>query len=541
MSEGSVTEPGLQPDGWLNADRLRRHIGVYVWVRLVITSVLFGVLAWQQSLAYNALDITQQDYNRLLVMSYALWALSGVCLLLRVNPRLLASLQLLIDAVIVTDLVYETGGVESVFSGFYVISIVASAYLVTRAGTLVTAGVYATLFAGVGYLALGPEGTVHTGAEAGALATRVLLRVFAFFLAGLLAGRLAEELRTTGRALQRETARSSALQEELSRVVGVIRSGLALFSPDGALRSANPPALRLFPELEKRPAGEVIPGFTPGREGVWEVAMGEAEQRHVLLATTRLEDGGTVVTMEDITALREMEREVQRQERMAAAGRFAAGVAHEVRNPLAALSSAVQMIEVTERDRALQDVILREVDRLDRLVAQFLETAEPPAPSLEPTDIGSLVSDVASAFGQDRRFTGRIRLSLLGGALGPIPADPDQIRQVLWNLLLNAAQAMPSGGTVELSFEDLGGAVVLRVRDQGVGIPEKELGQIFDPFFSSRSGGTGLGLATVDRIVRSHGGQVRVQSKLGEGSLFEIFLPKAPQSARFSTMGTLIH
>lgn len=537
MSQGRATLP--QTDGWLNAERLWRHISAYVWARLLLTILLFGVLAWQESHFLNPLELRAQGNIRLAALSFALWALSGLCVRMRVNPRVLAPLQLLVDAVIVTDLVVETGGVESFFSGFYIISIVASAYLVNRTGTLITGFVSAALIAVVGAIDLGPAGEIHTAAAAGALVTQILLRVFAFLLVGALASRLSEELRTTGRALQRETARSTALQEEFSRVVGVIRSGLALFSADGKLRSANPQALQLFPELTQRSVNEVIPGFVPGREGVWEVTVGELRQ--VLVASTLLEDGGSVVTLEDVTTLRSMEREVQRQERMAAAGRFAAGVAHEVRNPLAALSSAVQMIEVTERDRPLQDVILREVDRLDRLVAQFLETAEPPSPCLESTDIAEIVSDVANTFGQDRRFSGRVRLSLQGGALSPVPADPDQIRQVIWNLLLNAAQAMPSGGTVEISFEDLGGAVVLRVRDQGVGIQEKELSQIFDPFYSSRSGGTGLGLATVDRIVRSHGGHVRVQSKVGEGSVFEIFLPKAPGSPSQPGLGPLIH
>ncbi|MCB9797685.1 MAG: hypothetical protein H6741_33765 [Alphaproteobacteria bacterium] len=471
--------------------------------------------------------ITTGRHFQLLVMVYAVMGLSAASLLATRDPARLAFLQILADAIIITALLTETGGARSLFAGLFVLSVVASAYLFSRAGTLVTAAVYALIVAGLGMAEGSGVFRFSSGSDdLAALATGTLLKIFAFFLAAVLASRLADELRQAGRALERTAAQAQALEQELSQVVQVIRSGLAVIDANGGLRSANLTALRLFPQLRERPAREVIPDFDEAQEEVWEVRLRGEEDRQILLSRSPLEDGGALLTMEDVTNLRRMEREIRTQERFAAVGRFAAGIAHEVRNPLTSLSSAVQMLEVPDQDEALREIILSEVERINRLVTDFIQSAEPPKPAFRNVQLDALIAEVAEAFSKDRRFIDRVSVAQDLQRLGPVECDADQIRQVIWNLVLNAAQAMPDGGTVELRLRDAEDMVRLDVRDQGVGIPEGELSQVFDPFYSKRSGGTGLGLATVDRLVQAHRGRVTVDSAQGTGTRFTIWLPK---------------
>ncbi len=181
----------------------------------------------------------------------------------------------------------------------------------------------------------------------------------------------------------------------------------------------------------------------------------------------------------------------------------------------------------------LQEIALREVDRLDALVEEFLDAARPPRLDLLQVDLVDLVREVVRSFGTDPRYRGRVEVELEGEAsLGLVSLDAGRVRQVLWNLLLNAAQHMPESGMIVITASRRVGTAELQIRDTGVGIPAEHLGRIFDPFFSTRSGGTGLGLANVERIVRAHGGSIAVYSKPGQGTAFLLSFPTGDGPAR---------
>jgi two-component system sensor histidine kinase PilS (NtrC family) len=222
-------------------------------------------------------------------------------------------------------------------------------------------------------------------------------------------------------------------------------------------------------------------------------------------------------------------------------------MAHEIRNPLAAISGAIQMLQREgeagrggEQSRRLMDIVLRETDRLNRLLTEFLEYARPGPLRREPLLVEELVAEVLAIFDASR-----CEGTVIGVQVEPglrLRADPGQLRQLLWNLLLNAAQAMPEGGSIEIEAQSSGppqegsgagrngglegGWIELGVRDGGVGIPAEALDRIFDPFFTTKPGGTGLGLATVHRIVEEHGGSIRVHSVAGKGTSFHVRLPR---------------
>ena len=226
-----------------------------------------------------------------------------------------------------------------------------------------------------------------------------------------------------------------------------------------------------------------------------------------------------------------MEQAVARAERLAGIGRLAANIAHEIRNPLASISGSVEVLRrlpgADQETRNLVDIAVREVDRVNALISSLLDYARPRSEERQRLDLGELVCDIAKIFEQERRMKDvQLQVHAQPGVL--IDAASGQLHQVLWNLLRNAVEAMPDGGTIYL------GAglkptppveAILMVRDTGVGISAEDLDHIFEPFFSRKPDGTGLGLATTARIVEDHRGHIDVKSAPGRGTTFTIHLP----------------
>lgn len=223
-----------------------------------------------------------------------------------------------------------------------------------------------------------------------------------------------------------------------------------------------------------------------------------------------------------------LEREVVRQERLAALGTLAAGVAHEIRNPLSSIRGFAtyfgQKFAPESKDRELAQVMIGEVDRLNRVVSELLELTHPAEPRLELTDPAELFRH-ALMLVEGERLAGQISVTTRFQAMPRVLLDRDRILQALLNLLLNAIQAMPPGGTLTVATSRLRDRLELRVADSGPGIPAEHLGRVFDPYFTTRNKGTGLGLPTVAKIVEAHGGRVRILSAAGQGTEVVVELP----------------
>jgi signal transduction histidine kinase len=227
-----------------------------------------------------------------------------------------------------------------------------------------------------------------------------------------------------------------------------------------------------------------------------------------------------------------MEQTVKRSERMAAVGQLAATMAHEIRNPLASISGSIELLRGGARDdedRKLVDIVLREVERLNRLIGELLEFAKPRQPTRTRLDLGTPIRDALAVFGHERRE--EITLDVAAESPVWVEADATQVQQLVWNLLKNASEAMPAGGlirvTLRLEQRDGEATAVLRVTDQGRGVSPDLRERIFEPFFSTKTQGTGLGLAMVQRIAQDHGGTVEMTGNDGEGATFEVRLPAA--------------
>jgi len=250
---------------------------------------------------------------------------------------------------------------------------------------------------------------------------------------------------------------------------------------------------------------------------------------------------GAVVILRDVTRDRQVEADMLESERLNAVKLLAAGVAHEIGNPLNALDIHLQLLEreigaLGEEERSnlgeLVGVARNEVSRLDLIITQFLRAIRPTKPKLAATRVETLIEDTVRLLKQeieDRSVAVEITYS------DPVPGikvDRNQMKQALFNVLRNALQAMPSGGELRISLSATDSHLVLVVKDTGVGIEPEEFGRIFEPYHTTKSDGSGLGLMVVQRIVQDHGGQIEVASKPGEGTSFTILLPLVERHVR---------
>jgi signal transduction histidine kinase len=262
------------------------------------------------------------------------------------------------------------------------------------------------------------------------------------------------------------------------------------------------------------------------------LALGEL-RADVTIAPFQNERGdvlGLVLALEDVTDAIRTKEALIRSERLAAIGRMSAHVTHEIRNPLSSIGLNAEMLEglvAKEGDEAetLCRAIVREVDRLTAITDEYLRFARLPRPVLEEHEVAPLLAAIASFLRRDLEAA-KVALELdLDPALPPLHLDADQMRQALLNLVRNAKESMPQGGKIILSARRDGQNAVLAVRDTGFGIPKDSLERIFDPFFSTKLTGTGLGLALTQQIVAEHGAQLSVDSTVGVGSEFRIVMP----------------
>jgi two-component system sensor histidine kinase PilS (NtrC family) len=240
---------------------------------------------------------------------------------------------------------------------------------------------------------------------------------------------------------------------------------------------------------------------------------------------------GRVINFQDLTDLRTLEETMRRAERLATVGQLAAGIAPEIRTPLAAISGSIELLghapTASDEDKALMTIVLREIDRLNALVGELLDYANPRPPELVEFDMGELLAETLQVIRRDRS-SGAVHLSAeLPAEPLVVVADPSKLRQVAWNLVRNATEAITAGaGTVVVRARADGEQVVVEVEDDGPGIPADQLGRIFDPFFTTKKRGTGLGLATCHGIVAEHGGTLTVESAPGKGSKFVMAIPR---------------
>jgi two-component system sensor histidine kinase PilS (NtrC family) len=498
-------------------------------------------------------------YGLTLVYAVTLQSLSSRAGLIR-----LCSVQLGMDLVLESLLVAATGGVSSPFSVLYVITIPLASVTVGRWAGLVAGGAAVILFGLVAELQLLGSVDPLGWLSPGHLSLPETFHTFgvhalAFLIVGLLSGRLAENLRQAGQSLVEQEKGLRQLQAFHENVVQSISSGLFTTDSNGCITSFNPAAQEATGYTSSEAAGRFWGDIfnwqqdTPSMPAPMSLAgphrfeaVGKrADGSRVVVGMTvspLTEQGvqiGLVGVFKDLTKIRDMEEEMQRREWLATLGEMSAGMAHEIRNPLAAVGGAMQMLRrdltLDATGSRLMDIAIRETGRLDDIIKAFLTYARPPALNLKECDVNAILSETLDLIRPQAAMRKglSIETALATGTL-IAQVDPDQMKQVFWNLATNAFQAMPAGGRLTVSTgrrhlgsgECSGDIVEVVFHDTGDGIAKENLDKIFYPFFTTKAEGSGLGLPTVHRIVDLHGGWIRVQSEQGCGARFVVCVPQ---------------
>lgn len=499
----------------------------YIFLRLLLCAGLFG-LAASVVLAQPWVMLTMSALFNVAAVVFSVMAVSAAAIPKHGDKAWFRWSQLLFDTVLVTTLVWLSDGPKSPFFVLYFMNIVAAAWLLPRWGAVAVAGIDTVAFLVLTFAGLHgfAEWELVTGGAL--LYTEMTLRVFSLFLVGMLSGFLSENLQVARTALRASEQAVAQIQAEHHVVLNQLDTGILVVDEGGIISALNPAGAKILGPVLSKPFISVL---SPKAQ-LWEQNYRDGGRHRVLVCRQQsLERGGMVVVVEDITEWRQMEERVAREDRLSAVGRLAAGLAHEIRNPLASLSGAVQMMQADAED-VLHGIVLREVENLNELVQDFLDIARPLQLRVTQTDIVPIISDVVVAFEQDPRYQEKCVLKFENAPdTAVMMVDGNRLRQVLWNLVLNAAQATADHGEIKIRLLPWMNGWEIDVEDEGVGISLEEIDRIFDPFFTTRSGGTGLGLANVERIVLAHGGEVTVRSVEGEGTCFRLRVPGDAVSA----------
>jgi len=469
--------------------------------------------------------------------------------------------QIGVDVLLTTALIYATGGISSAFSFIYFLPIFTAAILLYRWGAYMTASLSSILYGAIiDFEYFGYIQPIHSSLVGpleygrGYVFYMLSVNITAFYLVAYLSSYLSEKEKTTGRELIRKEIDYKDLATLNTNIVQSMHSGLITIDTERRIVFLNKAGEKILGISMDKTLGHRIEEFFPsiqcspdantGSNGLssrleYAYTRHTGEQVYLGFSISNLfnangDEIGNIIIFQDLTILKQMEESVKRSERMAAAGQLAAGMAHEIRNPLAAITGSIEMLArqsaLTASERRLMDIVCQESDRLNSLITNFLCFARPDRVDPEQMDLCKVIEEVLELVQKMPEFTDNIQIIKHLSADGKIYADSQQIKQVLWNLYVNAIQAMPDGGRLITSLKPasvLGGikGVAIEVKDTGMGIDTRNLHRIFDPFFTTRDSGFGLGLSVVHSIVENHGGRITVQGTKGMGTTFTIILP----------------
>lgn len=519
-----------------------------VWLsifRMVAATLMLAMLAVRFTEG-SARGVSSRDSVWFFVIAavYAMTLVYGLWLRRGSAGSAVAYVQLVGDVLLATSLVYLTGGAESPFTFAFLVAIVAGSILLYQRGALLTACASAAAF--VGIVTLLQVGALRTPLGANILppnrfAFVLVSNLLAQFLIAVLAGYLSRQLWTTGGRLSARESDFRHLARFHQQILASMPSGLVTCDGEGRVTFINRAAEAILGvEAERvrgRPLEVALPGISalglPTRRSVLDVPTPLGARTLGLSASMLSSEGSAfLIVFQDLTELRRMEDELKRVDRLASLGALSAQLAHEIRNPLAAMRGSAQMLatESSEPTQArLADILVRESDRLSSLLAEFLRFARPPPPALRPCSLRAVITDTLEMLQADPlAHQARIETSLEDATAS---VDPDQLRQVLINILRNALTAAGTAGRVRVSIMRVGHRAEIRVWDSGGSIAPAHLPRIFEPFFTTREAGTGLGLSTAHAIVQAHGGTIRVSSSPEMGTEFVVALPESPEVA----------
>ncbi|HKZ46888.1 MAG TPA: ATP-binding protein [Thermodesulfobacteriota bacterium] len=529
-------------------------------LRVALVVLFTGVSAWFQLKGSSPFQTNIYPLYAIVIITCLFTIIYSVIFRWIKNAKVFAYIQIFGDIFLITATVYVTGGLESFLSFLYFLSIISASILLNRKGGFYAASAssiaYGLLVNLDFYRALPAKYKViligGISYERGDILATLALNIIGFFTVAFLTGYLAERTVTVEKELEEKKIDFRKLEAINKYIIENINSGILTIDADARITSFNRAAEKItgytLGEIYNQAVDMVFPLLM--KEG-YSVASLEGDQSYLRidkpfkrndgkeiflgLSVSPMKEGGYIIIFQDLTRLKDIEEQLKRADRLRALGELAAGMAHEVRNPLASISGSVQVLKdsvvLGGDNKHLMDIIIRESDRLNTLITDFLLFAKP-AVKMTDVSLNDIIMDTVEIFKNSPECKGvDIQIKLQDDLM--VEGDVRQLKQVFWNLFLNAGHVMPNGGRLEVRGQGLSPEprtltpefTEITISDTGSGIDAEDINRVFDPFFTTSDFGTGLGLAVVHRIVEGHHGRIEVKSKKGDGTSFKITLP----------------
>jgi len=543
-----------QDDAIERKHSLARRLWWLILTRLTASILLFLARAiWVHGTSARALD-------EMLAPLFVVCGLTALYVLAHTFSRSLllqARVQFLVDIILVTWLVWTTDVIHSPYIAVYIVVIAASSlFLGPRDAIAISVGC-AVAFTASALAILSGVGRVGIGDLLGTGRAQTFQSIglfdVAFLVVGLLSARLAERQSRSDVRLRAANQSLATLRALHERIVESIRSGVVTTDLQGRIYTFNSAAEEItgydetdvrgqdasifFGEIKEIIAGsmDTTPAADASPRFEADCLTAEGLRLRLGFSVSPLfsetgETTGTVITFQDLTHIRALEETSRRQDRLAAIGRMAASIAHEIRNPLAAMRGSIQMLRADMEGHSsqteLMEIILRESDRLNRIISDFLNYARPRSMIQSEVDVGALLQQTFTLLRNSAEISNS---HIIEEEVPDLPilveADAEQLQQVFWNLARNALQSMPGGGTLRAEVQKHShDRLRIAFSDTGRGMSPEQVERLFEPF-SSTTGGTGLGLSIVYQIIRDHGGTINVRSREGQGTTITMELP----------------
>lgn len=476
-----------------------------------------------------------------------------------VSHRLGLWVLMVSDLLMEAAIIHYAGGVASQFTLIYCLTVISAAFLLNMSGGLGTAILASTLFIVYGILetvgAVKPPGREILSLPDHPLSLlQVYMHVLTFFLVGTVGGYLSQRIKLKGRQLENAESRLKQLKFDTDYILNNMSSGILVVDSDGVIVTVNPAAEKILgiegedilmhelqpllgvrvPELTKELYDALSEGRSKYRHEISVYVDGRRIPLGISISLLQDVDGlkrGAISVFQDLTEVQEMRDRIRKADRLAAIGELSAGIAHELRNPLASINGSIEMLasdlKLSGENRRLMELIMRESDRLERIISDFLEFTRITPPTRRETSLYDCLKDVLLLLQNNIEKSSGIDLDVENKVHEMIvKADEDQLRQVFTSLVVNACEVMQDGGTLRIVVEqEKPGSVRIAFIDEGPGVAGEDIDRLFEPFFTTKDGGTGLGLAIANRIVVAHGGVLEFKNCRGGGAEFTVVLP----------------